>query len=334
MVTADNPRQPINYNSYAQEVQQGNSPLDKSDVSQIVKEIYLRHLVDGSIKQNEAAQVTTGVDIYDMQTKRMIVQHNQDTEQFAASVNKLPVSLLLLEDLRAGKITMDQKVTWTDGDRRGGYGDYDKPGAPLEASLQDLLYDMLHRSGNTAVRVMVNNVLGGADAVNGRWATKPQLSHTRLQPLAGAGNRFYLGNTTPDDSIWTIQKLMAKQDTYAKFMKGAMADNIFTDFGVRSQLGDSDYIVLVNKIGLLDDVDGNNRHDVGIIYNQKTHKSYAYSLMTTAPYSDTDTSATVRADQSLKEMGQYMLRYAGGRKATVPHSAPMAHPSIERRISY
>jgi beta-lactamase class A len=332
MVLADNPRQPINYNSYAQEVQQGNSPLDKSDISQVVKEIYLRHLVDGSIKQNEAAKVKTGVEIYDMDAKRTIVRHNQETEHFAASINKLPVSLLLLEDLRTGKIKMDQKVTWTADDRRGGFGEYDQADAPLEASFQDLLHDMLNKSGNTAVRVMVNNVLGGAAAVNGRWSEKPQLSHTRLQPLDA--NRFYLGNTTPGDSIWTIQRLMAKQDSYAKFMKGAMADNIFTDFGVRSQLGNSDFIILVNKIGLLDDVDGNNRHDVGIIYNQKTHKSYAYSLMTTAPYSDLDNAATVRADQSLKEMGQYILRYAGGRKATTPHGAPLAHPAIERRISY
>ncbi|HSD56445.1 MAG TPA: serine hydrolase [Candidatus Saccharimonadales bacterium] len=331
MVTADTPRNPQPLN-YSVEVQLGNSPLDRNDYSQVVKEIYLRHLVDGSIKQNEAQHITTGVQIYDMQSKRMIVSHEQDKEQFAASINKLPVSLLLLEDLRSGKVSMNQKVIWTANDRRGGFGNLDTPDAPLEATVEDLVQDMLNKSGNTALRVIVNNVLQGPQAVNDRWSAKPQLSHTRLQLLDAT--RFYLGNSTPHDSLWTIQQLMSKQDKYASFMKKAMSGNIFTDFGVRSQLGDSDYVLLVNKIGLLDDVEGNNRHDVGIIYNKKTHKSYAYSFMTTAPYDESDTAATVRADQSLKDMGQYTLRYAGGLRAVAGPGGTVTRPTVEKRMDY
>jgi beta-lactamase class A len=329
MVISDIPNAtPLNYNA---EVQLGNSPLDRNDYNSVVKEIYLRHLIDGSIKQNESQHIVTGVQIYDMQAGRMIISHDQDKEQFAASINKLPVSLLLLEDFRSGKVNMNQTVTWTTDDRRGGFGDFDKPDAPLQAPLKDVLFDMLNKSGNTALRVVVNNVLGGPQAVNDRWATKPQLSHTRLQLLDAT--HFYLGNSTPHDSMWSMQELMRKQDQYSGFMKNAMSDNIFTDFGVRSQLGDSDYVLLVNKIGLLDDVEGNNRHDVGIMYNKKTHKSYAYSFMTTAPYDANDTSATVRADQSLKDMGQYLLRYVGGRRAaTGPDKSALPQP--EKRINY
>ncbi len=109
---------------------------------------------------------------------------------------------------------------------------------------------------------------------------------------------------------------MKHQDRYARFMKDAMATNIFTDFGTRSALSGSGYIVLVNKIGLLDDVDGNNRHDVGIIYNTRNHKSYAYSFMTTSAYDDAE--ATSLANQSLKDMGGYTLRFAGDRKKQSP----------------
>src|SRR5437868_5602373 len=160
----------------------------------------------------------------------IIVKYSPDTEQFAASINKLPVALLLLQDLRAGKLHMDQTMTWLPSDVRAGNGVYDQPGAPTTASFQDVLFDMLNPSGNTAVRIMVNYALGGAAAVNARWAQYPQLSHTYLQPLDA--NRFYLGNSTPHDSLWTLEKLMNTQDKYSKFMKNAMATNIFTDYGV------------------------------------------------------------------------------------------------------
>ena len=76
----------------------------------------------------------------------------------------------------------------------------------------------------------------------------------------------------------------------------------------------NDWITLVNKVGILNDPTGDNRHDVGIIYNQKTHKSYGYSYMTTAPEENPD--ATPQAEQSLKDMGRYLLRFAGDKPAT------------------
>lgn len=303
-----------------------------SSYNQIIKEVYLRHLVDGTIKQNEKQQVTTGVSIVDLASGRTLVGYNEDTTQFAASINKLPVSLLVLEDLRSGKAKLDQTVTWTADDRRGGFGDYDQPTSPLQASLKDLLYDMLHRSGNTSLRVVVNSVLGGPQAVNDRWATKPELAHTRLQLLDPT--HFYLGNTTPHDALWSVRELMKQQDGYASLMKNAMADNIFTDFGVRSQLGGNKDIQLINKIGLLDDPEGNNRHDTGIIYNQKAHKSFAYSIMTTAPYSTENTDATIQADQSLKDIGASLLQFAGSKKVQKQPIGTNIQLHVDGRIHY
>jgi beta-lactamase class A len=331
MITPPAPiTQPTN-DSLISEVEASNQ-LMQNDYQQVVKEVFLRHLIEGSIKDNEALRVTTGVSIVDLSTNRTIINHNQDTEQFAASINKLPVGLLLLEDLRSGKLSLDQTLTWTADDRRDGFGDYDKLGSPTSATLRDVLTDMLNKSGNTAVRIMVNNALGGAVKANERLALKPQLSHTRLQPLDA--NRFYLGNSTPHDSLWALDQMMRKQDKYAKFMKDAMSTNIFEDFGVRSQLADSEYILLANKIGTLDDVEGNNRHDVGIIYNKKTKKSYGYSLFTTAPYNETDPVATTQADQSLKDMGRSMLRFAGSRKTYDYVGNGEWRKHIERRVNY
>ncbi len=305
--------------------------LNNDNLQQAVKEIILRHLVDGSIKQNEDVNIITGVQIMDMQTNRLIVDHDSNAEQFAASINKLPVGLLVLRDLRSGKLKLDQTMTWVPSDVRAGNGVYDQPGAPTTASLQDVLFDLFNRSGNTAVRILVNYGLDGAAAVNARWAQIPQLSHTYLQPLDA--NRFYLGNSTAHDSLWTLGQLMQTQDKYAKFMKQALATNIYTDFGVRSQLSGNNWMVLVNKVGILDDPEGDNRHDVGIIYNQKTHKSYSYSFMTTSP--EVNTAATPRAEQSLKDMGRYVLRYAGDEPATT-HTLFGAQTPLarERKVLY
>jgi beta-lactamase class A len=297
----------------------------------VVKEVLLRHVIESSVRRNERVGVVTGVSIMDLSTDRTLVSHNNDTEQFAASINKLPVSLLLLEDLRSGKLSLDTTLNWTADDRRGGFGVYDQPDSPLSATLGEVLHDMLNRSGNTAVRILVNNSLGGAAAVNGRLALKPELSHTRLQPLDA--NRFFLGNSTPHDSLWTAGKLMERQDRYARFMRDSMSTNIFEDFGVRSQL-DADHVLLINKIGLLDDVEGNNRHDVGVIYNKKTGKSYAYSFMTTAPFNETDPAATTRAEGSLKEMGRASLRFAGSKKDRNILGNGEWRKHIEKRVRY
>jgi beta-lactamase class A len=285
---------------------------DRADLADHIKLIVLKYRIQKVLAENAALQVRTDVSITDIRGGDTLFKHNQNDPHFAASVNKLPVALLLLEDVRAGTVSLDQTMTWLPSDVRGGFGVYDQPGAPLTASLRDVVFDMLNHSGNTAVRVVVNGALGGAAAVNDRLAAKPQLQVTRLVPLDA--NRFFLGDTTSKESLWVMTQLMKQQDAPAQFMKQALATNIFTDFGVRSQLAGNDFIVLVNKIGLLDDTEGNNRHDTGIIYNTRTHKAYGFSILTTAPFNEADSSATEQADKSLADIGRVLLRFAGDKR--------------------
>ncbi|HJQ08285.1 MAG TPA: serine hydrolase [Candidatus Saccharimonadales bacterium] len=297
--------------SQHQSISANESMLSRDDVGQLAKSIILRNHVKHSIRKNNSQQIITGVEIIDLQTDQTIVGHHKNTPHFAASINKLPVAWLVLQDLRNGILDLEQVLTWQASDVRAGFGQFDQPGAPLQATVGDLLYDMLHPSGNTAVRVLVNYGLGGAAAVNARLATVPDIPHTRLQPLDA--NRFYVGNTTAKESVWILEQLMATNDSYKVFIKNALATNPFNDISVRSQLAGNDYVVLVNKVGLLDDVEGNNRHDVGIVYNTRTYKSYGYSLMTTSPFEST--TATPRAEESLEEMGRSLLRFSGDKKA-------------------
>lgn len=190
---------------------------------------------------------------------------------------------------------------------------------------------MLNRSGNTAVRILVNYTsLGGAAAVNARLAQYPQLTQTRLQPLDAT--RFFLGNTTAAESLWIMERVQETQDTYEQFMQQAMATNIFVSYGVRSQLEGNSYITLANKVGILDDPAGNNRHDVGVIYNARKQRSFAYSLMTTN--SSSDVAVSMQAEASLQKMGRDILRFAGDkpqRTRTAPE-AELRAPELQTQI--
>jgi len=303
-----------------------NALADRS-VGDYFRGLKLRQYIQQVIATNESRQVTTDVSIIDLQTQRSIVGHNIDQEQFAASINKIPIAQLVLNDLRSGRLQLNQQISWTSDEVREGSGVYDQPGAPMQASVQDLLFDMLNPSGNTAVRAFVNHALGGAATVNQRFTNELGLHHTALQILDAT--RFYVGNTNAKEALQSMQNLLSGNDAYQQFVKHALATNIYTNFGVRSQLSGDPNILLVNKVGILDDPDGNNRHDVGIVYNLKEGKAYGYAFLNTAPDLGGHPSEEVPTNQagiSLADMGQALLKFAGD-KGTSPQTDHRALPA-------
>lgn len=264
------------------------------------------------ITTNQQQNITTGVLINKEHwfTKKL-VESDVTTEHFAASVNKVPVSVLLLEKLRTKQITLDTQLTWVASDVRGGAGDFDQPGAPLNGTVREVLKDLLNKSGNTAVRIIVNKVLGGADAVNTAWKQRYNLQHTYLQPLEGDPSKFYLGYTNSTESLKMLKKIVESHDYYGRVMQDYMATNIWDAMGVRSVLGDQKDIKLINKIGFLNDPEGNNRHDIGFIINTKTGKTLSYAFLETSP-----DAVTPQADQSLKDLGAALIRRVGGTPQT------------------
>jgi beta-lactamase class A len=305
--------------------------LNDQNLDPQLKAVALRIYLDRSIAQNEQSAVTTAVSVYDLQNNRLLEDHAADSEQFAASINKLPVARLILQDLRSGKLQFDQEINWSATDIRAGAGTYDQPGAPLHATVKELLFDMLNPSGNTALRVLVNNALGGASSVNNRFKTELALQHTFLQPVSDSG--FYLGNTTSREALQNIVSLLEGDDQYQQFVKQALATNIYTDYGVRTQLAGNDYITLVNKVGILDDPDGNNRHDVGVVYNARTNKMYAYAFMNTA-HGASYNLATSQAGVSLADMGRGVLRYSGDKQTSTEKALRDSAPFIEKRMQF
>lgn len=259
---------------------------------------------------NQRDGIDTSVIVYDLTDKKQVYSHNTNYVHWAASESKLFVASLLLSDLRAGKTTLDTVVHWTAEDRRAGAGIYDSNTSPLQATVRDVLFDMLNRSGNTAVRIIVNETLGGAEAVNQRYKNEyPNLKVTKLEPVAGT-NRFLLGYTTASEVNFILDKIYSHTDNYAGFVKHALATNIFDDYGPRSQVKDKENITVIDKMGQLNDPEGNNRHDVGVIENARNGHKLRYVLMTTN-YEQPAGAITDKATLSLQAFGRDMLRFEG-----------------------
>ncbi|HMH70335.1 MAG TPA: serine hydrolase [Candidatus Saccharimonadales bacterium] len=292
--------------------QQGGdqSQSQHQDASWYAKRLILKLQLAKQVYENEKKGIDTSAIVYDITDNKPVFSHDVNYEHYAASISKLFVTSLLLEDLRAGTTTLDTQVSWDASDRRAGAGVYDSASSPLTATVRDVLFDMLNHSGNTAVRIIVNKVLGGADAVNQRYASEyPNLKVTKLQPVAGTSG-FLLGYTTAGETNFILDKLYSQTDTYGAFVKNALATNIFDDYGPRSQVKDKDNITVIDKQGQLNDPEGNNRHDVGVIENAKNGHKLRYVLMTTN-YEQPAGVLTSDAVASLQAFGRDMLRFEG-----------------------
>ena len=328
-LVADN----LNKNDMQAEAQFREAPWD-------AKRLILKLQLTKQLWENKKRGIDTSVMVYDLTDKKQIYSYNTDYVHYAASISKLFVTQLLWEDLNAGKTTLDTVVSWDPSDRRAGAGQYDGPNSPTSATVRDVLVDMLKQSGNTAVRVVVNKVLGGANAVNARYeADYPQLKVTRLQPVSETG--FLLGYTTPKEADFIIDRIYKQQHgEFSQLILDSLENNIFNDYGPRSQVKDQDLINVIDKQGQLNDPEGNNRHDVGIIENVNGHK-LRYTLMTTN-YEQPAGEATNYATESLKYFGKDLLRYVGDRKPRPEESNNSnkvelkadANVKVEGRITY
>ena len=320
------------------QLQDGHQLL-RNDLSDVIKTRVLQFQIAKSVLHNEQEGITTSLLMRNLNDQSTFVNYQENTKHFAASINKMAVTHILLQDLDSGARSMNEVIPLPPPDQRlAGAGKYDTGNSDQTATLRELLFDLLNRSGNTAVKVLVNS-MGGAAAVNNRLAQVPEIPNTRLIVLPTPG-RFYLGDTTAKEALFIMEQLYFHGGSHAEFAKNALATNIFNDFGVRSQIGDTERIQLTNKLGLLDDPDGNNRHDIGIIHNWKNGKQLSYAIMSTSP-SESDT-ATDRAEASIKEMGRNLLRYAGDTREDRRHDLEPfslreenpAAPKIDKKVEY
>src|SRR6188768_3552400 len=94
------------------------------------KRLVLRLQLAQQVQRNEKSKIDTSVIAYDLTDNKQVYSHNVNYEHYAASVSKLFITSLLLDDLKTGKTTLSTTVKWDASDRRDGAGVYDAVGAP------------------------------------------------------------------------------------------------------------------------------------------------------------------------------------------------------------
>ncbi len=82
---------------------------------------------------------------------------NERTEFIPASLNKLPVAVLIMRNIENGNLSFDTKLQIRDSDRASGYGDlYKTP--EKELPLKIVLEKLIKESDNTALRMLLHYV--------------------------------------------------------------------------------------------------------------------------------------------------------------------------------
>ncbi len=90
----------------------------------------------------------------------------RDTEIFnSASVIKIPVLVLAFQMADRGELKLDERITISKGDIRGGSGIFRHHDAGLQPTLRDVLLQMIITSDNTATDLAIAKV-GGVARVN------------------------------------------------------------------------------------------------------------------------------------------------------------------------
>ena len=82
---------------------------------------------------------------------------NEKAEFFPASLNKLPVAILIMRDVESGNLSLDQKVQIMDADRTNTSGNLYAT-KEKELPLRLVLEKLLKNSDNTALRVLLHYV--------------------------------------------------------------------------------------------------------------------------------------------------------------------------------
>jgi beta-lactamase class A len=119
--------------------------------------------------------------------KGLFLNWGGDTSFPAASTIKVPVLLALFQDIDAGKVRLDERLTVKPELIGSGSGSiqYEKPG--IEYTILEVATKMIAISDNTATNILIDR-LGGAQALNQRfveWGLQSTVIRNALPDLEG-----------------------------------------------------------------------------------------------------------------------------------------------------
>lgn len=211
--------------------------------------------------------------------------HNPEKSHTAASLSKLGVAYVFGDNVMLDITFPGTELIQYQRADDGGEGELDKAELPAELTLEDVVVDMLARSGNTAQRFLVD-MSDGPTVINRYLRRFPQ---THLEDL-GDG-RFYCGVTSAQDAVAILRKFREgasyPNEEYDQLVMRSLRatthrSGLLHEVG-ELQPGES----AATKFGLLDDYDiksspHNVRHEVGVFDGE--HGRLYIAVLATIPY--------------------------------------------------
>lgn len=256
----------------------------------------------------EYPKLQAGIFIVDLDNQDY-VSWNGETIFAAASTIKIPILVALLEDVDAGKIYLDQKLTLKEEDKTGGSGTIQYLKTGTELTILELATKMIVISDNTATNMLINQ-LGGMEVLNQRfrqWGLGVTVINNPLPDLEGTNI------TSPEDLVYLLNRVaqgellsLRGRDRFFMIMTGTQNDNLLPQGLEKSA-------VIAHKTGDI----GSVLADAGII-DIVSGKRYIMAVMVKRPHNDPQAHTLIRR---LSEVAYQHLKWYDPRPILDPPAA-------------
>ena len=205
-----------------------------------------------------------------------VIALDPDTPVSTASVIKLPILVEAMEQVKAGKHKLDDKITLHKDDIVQGSGILQFFDTPLVITLKDALTFMIVESDNTATNLVIDQV--GIKSVNDH-AVQMGLKDTYLYkkvykpptgPMPADQKKFGLGKTTAREMAKVMESIVRCDlhdqtlcDHMLYMLRNQQSRNLVPHYIETSDTSEG-LSLIANKTGSLDEV----RNDVAVVYSK------------------------------------------------------------------
>ena len=182
--------------------------------------------LDKLVKRSRMIGVTSS---FYLQSGRLSHQHDADNPEFAASLAKVPLSVLLARRLQD---PTEELTVYPDVIDATGGGEYDKPRADaFVVTAHDLLADMLENSGNTAYRIFSR--MHGVDTINDfygemGWPVSKVVANEK------DNEKIDIGPTTAYEATQQLDALMTDTSWIGQLARERLSGKNAARYGIQS----------------------------------------------------------------------------------------------------
>lgn len=205
-------------------------------------------------------------DDYTIHLKNLLNEQRLDIQQGKivepASIAKLPIAVLVLRDIDAGKITLEDTYPFNNATKYGSLGAFGDIPTGTKITFRRYLEELIHHSDNNAWFMLVDYIGGSYQVANPRTIEELGVNPLFLDPPQGTAqgvgkilSDIYNHVTLSEESAEYLINLMENADEWARDAIGQ---------GIPSEAK------FVNKIGTLDDSGKSAYEDGAIIWGKKT----------------------------------------------------------------